>query len=420
MTIEECREAARKFSYAKVELEKEVVSLNPVQIVTPVNLKEQKEKWLDQANYGCFTNPEFVYDDCLLSDVIEKRHAIYHLRRKIRRIIPRNRAEDFYIHHLEHVVEDASLTINIAQAIKSHDDRALASTVIEKYGKPEGKVIEFAKALAETGFLMDNQPKALSGIDFSQRELDLLEKAKFNSDAIRETLVWAMEQYAKFSPLAKPWPVEVGGESLPSKIKDEEYMLRPIITVPSNCSVNGLELAKLVGQKIDVFWHTTQNEQLLSLFRADSESLYEGYKEMKEFKFDEFFNYSLSYPSPFFVLAADLAMQGESFKDVAEYLRSKAKLDLEETWYVTYHAFRGISDTSNRVQYAFTRDKKYLEGYLSAQEMRQEGEEAYLSFSFLSKDDLGEIKLLLDKEEIRKNAISDLDIQEVALKKLAS
>ncbi|MBQ6486450.1 hypothetical protein IJI76_01850 [Candidatus Saccharibacteria bacterium] len=61
-TFKELQIAAEKFHSVREEIRREIATLNPVELVTPLNLVEEKKKWIENVKGGYFGNPNFIYD----------------------------------------------------------------------------------------------------------------------------------------------------------------------------------------------------------------------------------------------------------------------------------------------------------------------------------------------------------------------
>ena len=66
-TIEKLLDAAQKYDTVRRKVLKVISTINPVEMVTPLNFTEAKNDWISKAESGFFENPNFIYDPVLLT-----------------------------------------------------------------------------------------------------------------------------------------------------------------------------------------------------------------------------------------------------------------------------------------------------------------------------------------------------------------
>lgn len=399
-TIKELQGAAKSYRSVRCDLEGLVSTVNPVEMVTPINLTEAKENWITEAENGHFGNPVFVYDSNLLSKIANKLATLDEVRKEIVWLKPQNEAEGFLRRHYTRVIDDASLTARMARTMRHKDDKSLRTLVLCKYGKP--------------GVLNLPIPDArFGGIVFSEEQILKLKDVTLDASFIKEIFVWSMEQYG-----VEPWPVEILKNCSSIDVRDKNSSGRSVIAIPASRKVNGLKLAELVGHEIECHWRNSQNNMIIGCLKTDDEIIYEGVAKLKDMSFQMKTTGKATMPSPYHIMAEDMALQGKSFAEVARSIFDVTG-SVKKAWTFTYRAFRGVTDTVNAAGYAFTKDKAYLEGMLYVEELVKAGLSPYLNFAALGIADFGELISSIDKESMAKSPVLvDLDIQSKVLSEI--
>ncbi len=396
----------KKYRGVKEEVEKITSTINPVEMITPRDVQKIKTEWIKKAKKGVFINPVFSYNEEYLLTILHAKDNLKVLSGKINKPSV-NPAETFYLAYLKSVINDAMLSVEMAQAILNQDHANLAKTVLKKYGEADINLVQYAEYLARNGFTKK------TGIELSSGLQQLCE-VKLNASFIAEIFTWAMERYEHFSPQAKAWPVKIQNDCSAIDVRDKSSYGYPVIVIPQSREVNGIKLAELLGHEIECHWRNSQNASILGLSKLDDETVYEGVAKLKDYRFNERYSTEVSMPIPYYVIAQQFARAGGSFAETASYLTDEYKLTPLKSWIYTYRTFRGSSDMSNSAQYAFTKDRAYLEGFLYAQHTDNE----LLNFGTLSKKQLANLSEVLSIEEIKAHTIPDLGIQEEAIKEI--
>ena len=136
-TIGKLNTAAKKYGKIREEIRTAIATLNPVEVVTPVNVKEEKEAWLAKAKSGVFTNPHFEYNQQLLDETIALRPQLIELLDRLK-ALPKTDdvAEQFVLEQLEFALRDGIGTTYLAESISEGKDSDSADAVVKKYGLP--------------------------------------------------------------------------------------------------------------------------------------------------------------------------------------------------------------------------------------------------------------------------------------------
>lgn len=399
-TIEKLLDAAQKYDTVRRKVLKVISTINPVEMVTPLNFTEAKNDWISKAESGFFENPNFIYDPVLLNNIIKKADAIERMKEKIAEITPLNEYEGFLRRHYSRALGDALKSVDMAKAILAQNDGVLRKQAISKYGKPVA--IKYAADMVKREFKYSYSGEEPA---FPKEQIQILNNITLDANFIREIFLWSMKQYE-----IEPWPVTILKDCTAIDVRDKNSSGRPIIAIPASRKMNGTKLAELVGHEIECHWRNSINDMFIGCLKTDDEVVYEGVAKIKDMAFQAKITGAFALPSPYYILAEDMALNGLSFAKVGRVIFDKTN-DLRKAWIFTYRTFRGIADTNNVARYAFTKDRVYLDGMIYVQELNRAGLSNYLNFGALSIADLKELIDLIDKESIMKFALKDRHIQ---------
>lgn len=412
--------ASKKYSALRDEIRLAIAHLNPVELVTPINVKEEKKRWIENAKNNCFGNPYFKYDEKRLQDAFLLRPLLNELLRELNAMKPsKDDIADYFIwEQLYFALNDGIGTTYLAEAIlKKHDNNA-ADVIVNKYGLPEEKNVGLA-----FNFILDNHAKdelehrVGKVYKFPDKgELILAEKT-LNADEIKEMFEWTMQQYTE-----KTWPVNIDDNCTSIDVRDKSQYGRPVIVIPTDRKVNGMKLAELIGHEIECHWRSSANADLIGALKCDDELIYEGLAALKDKKFNRDYLGTFNLNSAYYIIAINEALRCNSFADTArtiyDYLPESTKNKEAKAWMYTYRVFRGITNSSNRVGYAFTKDRAYFEGWLFAKSLEMSNQTSYLSFSTLNQKSFERFMEIIDIEDVESSAILDKDIQKKSIEKI--
>lgn len=406
-TLKDLQRTVAKYATVKDRLQLIISTINPVEMVTPVNLNEAKLHWLKNAKKGAFINPVFHYDYANLIRESQKLPMLGNLMEDLSAIRPAFSTDVFYQEHLMDAINDAVHTLKTAKAIVVGDDFAKSEHIFAKYGKPSQAALTHAWSIINGDINTENL--VLVPHDFTYEEAKLLYEIKLDADFIKDIFIWAMEQYDK------PWQVEITPNCSAIDVRDKSIYGKPVIIIPSHEQVNGIKLAELIGHEIECHWRSSQNAKRLGTLKVDSELFYEGVAKYKDWNYNAIFLGETRLPLPYYIIAEDKALKGYSFAEVGKLLTELLDGDFTRAWTFTYRTFRGIANTTNAASYAFTKDRAYLEGFLYAQALIQKDQGHLMNFSTLKIETLQALDKLLGKSELESIAIQDNNIQGPAL-----
>jgi hypothetical protein len=420
VSMAELQHAAYLFREVRELIEALVIQINPVELVTPVNLNKAKSAWIEKAKNGVFENPVFEYDQSLIERTIKKRTELKSMKALLESIRPPKSelACLFVWEQLYLAVNDAINTTLLAECMRDRNDEDAGRYIREKYGVPGDLACSNALSVVldnlNRGLLeQEMKPKFL----FEDTGMTLLKDSELNSEFIREMFLWTMDQYP-----AEHWEIDIDDGYGAIDVRDKSKKGHPIIAIPTSRKVNGYKLAELIGHEIECHWRSSVNAGLIGAVKCDDELVYEGLAVLKDKTFNRDYLGTFNMNNAYYIVSMREALNGHSFEEVARliynYFPDNLANRAQKAWIYTYRVFRGISDTSNRFGYAFTKDRAYFEGYNLAIELEKQGQADYLSFSTLPLTSFERFMEITDLEDIKKNAVPDLHIQAISLEKI--
>lgn len=378
-------------------------SINPVELVTPVNFKEQKEHWLINAKLGIIINPSFIYDTELLKAAVSNSSYLAIARQQVEeRLIPENKRDEVFIALLLHRIDEAILATEIASSILLKDDLTTCELNHRLYGFPKNSQVVRAYSIIEDEIPLDTKRSV-----FSKKDQKALKKLQFDAEAIKEYFEKALSIYG-FSY----WEVEIDDCYTAVDVRDKSTR-GSVIGIPSDRKVDGLKLLELIGHEIECHFRGSENcrELVRKLFsyelyplsplipvvaKSDNELFYEGVAKTSD---AELVGES-GLPTPYATIACDIARRGASFSKTAKII-NKLRMKMGQTsedaisgaWTTTYRIMRGSTNTGVG-GYSFSKDYIYMYGYEYAKQLSP----ALFDFSSLTVDELNSIKKIVPLE----------------------
>lgn len=374
------------------------MTLNPVELVTPVNVDDEKELWIAAANEGEFINPQFKYDREKLTQAvihgIQLRTASNILFNCCSPITDIDHAIKKILHHR---VDDALCTANMAASILLGSN-AGGSYAQRIYGTPDKLLVaECLQAAQRT------EPAEELPTKYTSDQRAKLKECKYDASGIQQEFLRVVNLHA-----FKNWSVIISDQATAIDVRNKTSYGHPQVVIPITRKVDGLKLAELIGHELECHLRDSANAEALFaehlshaplapliplLVKSDDELFYEGHAKLS----DVAINGNASLPKPYYTLVIDAALRNQSFAEIGEYIyRLRIENGEEKTsaikgaWTATYRAMRGSFDTLGG--YAFTKDYAYWTGYQLASEVQQFAPH-YLDYASLTYE---EIKLLDD------------------------
>ena len=420
-TIADFKKAKENFSQLIQRASKAVSTLNPVEVVTPINVTEEKKKWIDKVRKGYFVNPRFRYNRHLLEKVVSRHRMLYSIFSELDSVMPDGEAESYILDQLKKVVRDGIDTTILANSILYESDDVSMEVILRKYGLPDEENVHLANNYILSNLVRNEfEQRVVSEISMhSKAEIDFLEKKTFNAEGIKEMFDWAMLQYSM------RWPIVITSDYKSIDVRDKSSVGHPVIVIPAGRKVSGLKLAELIGHEIDCHWRSSLNAFSIGLLKSDDELVYEGQAVIKDKKFNRDYRGSSNLDHAYYMAAMNEAMQSKCFARVGGTIydllpQSLGEKRAEKAWHYTYRVFRGITNSENANGYAFTKDRAYFEGYRLVKKMSGELAERdeldYLNFSTLDRSALEKMMNIISVDDIRNYTIPDKNVQEAFLR----
>ena len=378
-------------------------TMNIVEMVTPLNAAEERKKWLEQAENGAYTNPQFQYNGRLLAEIANKESALQELTQKMGKMTKQLSAEDpgrVLTELAWRRRDELEATIWLAQCMLQGDDSNADAALVLIYGAPEDLTVaaahDYAKAMA-------------SGKAYRQRDTpqlktvrEKLQKVFCDAKRVQEEFIWVAEQ----SGIAQTRPVEIDPIATAVDVRDKSSR-GPIVVIPAGYEAYGVTLVRLCAHEILCHWADSERAaRALPLLgggalKPADETLYEGHATWAGNATGMMLGEKTQRQRlPFYIIAMSLARKGMNFADVAtalyEIIRPTEATDkaaLELTWKTCMRVFRGSHGNQDNAlaHYAFTKDRAYFEGHLVAERLHDQGFDSILDVATLS---LGDIELL--------------------------
>lgn len=363
--------------------------LNPVEIVTPLDLPEIKQDWITKAENGELTNPEFYYDALRLHEAAQSATELQGLYLTLSKALVRPPLTDYESLMVESFLsslQDACQTSIMAGAILAEDDRITSCISALKYDRPDPSSLYAAYKLAEQ--LPDSTTHSPQAISDSQ--YNLLRRLKFNASEIARQFTWAMTELinsegwphisdqtpsqtdqTQSHNLSQTWPCIITKNASAIDVRLHTEHGHPAVIIPEDRQLDGLELVRLTGHEIVCHWRDLVLSRQLGLSKSDDERMHEGHATISDADFHQRFGTKNYTPAPWYIIAIDLASRGANFAEVATKLhRLDPDATLKAIWTRTYRIFRGstASTKDNTRGYSFNKDLAYFEGYRLAQQ----------------------------------------------------
>lgn len=385
--------------------------LNPVELVTPTNVVEEKERWCKIAKNGFFTNPYFSYDRAALKVVAGYNNDLKTGKNHISsKLIPETPAEKVILDILLSRIESAIACTELAASILLSDDKATSELCHRIYGHPSNT--QAVKAYSIVTKEIEQEEIASR---FTEEEQTALKAKKFNAE---EICYWFTEIINKYG--IEGWTVEVGDQYTAIDVRDKNSSGNPVVGIPTSREVNGLKLLELVGHELECHLRGSVNckalvEQILGkdsplapvygvIAKSDNELFYEGVAKLS----DVSVNGSSALPLPYFTIACDQARRGENFASISSIIKGMRmdmgqdeKAAVNGAWTTTYRIMRG-STNPGVGGYCFPKDYIYMCGYEVAQQVNPE----WYNYASMT---IEEIKAIADVADLSKPQCPNLD-----------
>lgn len=378
------------------------VFINPVQLITPDNVPEERALYFEALEKGEVYNPTFTYFHAVkkLRTSLEKIPGVSskNIWMELLRKLTVMHDEVTHIHHaMDHPVmtvlvpllhakiDDDIAAISLAKALEEHEPQQIKNALLAMYTSPSDQDIANARSLAhlvkEHDSLLPWELHEVIPKDMPHREL-LHEDSASAEDLERVTKECLEEYYAYTSQI---WP-----DTLPSNLHYEvhtdhaynAYDVRdkssagPVIGIPTTAR-SWLGILALCRHEIDMHVRQSLNGSLVygfggGVLKHNQEDLYEGTAVLAERSFmREHLGLSQAPALPYATLAYHAATQGHSFYETAMMLQDLLPDRLSQStkeksaWNITYRIFRSSITTDGGFAYGCAKDTGYLRGAIA-------------------------------------------------------
>ena len=349
------------------------MALNPVELITPVNLSHEKAVWTCMDEGEPFINPEFKYDEPNLSLAVANGEIVRIAADTLRRVCyPESAMDNAILEILEHRVHDALCTANMAASILLRTNAA-GDYAQQIYGRPDKLQVLNAYSIAQA----PNKAASDAPLCFSAEKRAELAAKTYDAYGIQREFQRVINVYG-----FKNWDVIIDNSASAIDVRNKTSYGNPQVVIPKDRKVDGLKLAELIGHELECHLRDSVNAEAIFaehleetplrplmplLAKSDNELFYEGHAKLS----DVAINGEKALPHPYYIIAADAALRGNSFADIGELIYrlrrdvgQSHKTALSGAWTAAYRVMRGAVDTLGG--YAYTKDFAYWVGYESA------------------------------------------------------
>lgn len=187
--------------------------LNPVELVTPTNVAEEKARWCKIAKNGFYTSPYFSYDRTALKEVAgysnELKTGKNHISSKF---VPESPAEKVILDILLSRIDSAIACTEIAASILLSDDTTTNELCHRLYGHPSN-----TQAVEAYQIVTKELERETVASRFTEEEQKALKAQKFDAIQIG---YWFTEIINKYG--IEGWTVEVGDQYTSIDVRDKK------------------------------------------------------------------------------------------------------------------------------------------------------------------------------------------------------
>lgn len=427
-TIEEIKKASNKYSQIREKIRRAIITINPVELVTPLGATAEEMDWLDtleKSNYRVFENPNLDnYDPALINHCISQEKALLQLQSELSSVKENATgiAESFVLENYMQAITDSLKTAKLAKSIENKNDKESASIVKEKYGCPSfdnvTDAINIAHQILNGSFDVSAAKKA--NISFKPKTLRWFNTIKpIYTQDFMSMIKSAFDLYQTHASPIYQIPDYVYGtvEALDKTF----FKTAPSVIVPLVANMDDFSFVRLLKREIDCRWRCSRNVEELGLLKCDDEFVYDGFSAFTDMDYSEKYLGQKAIDGIYYMVAIDNASCSDdgqgSFTNTAKLIYNllpetmDKKTRARNTWKYTYSAYRGITDTNNKSGYAFTKDRNIYEGYVYVKSLFLHESTEYLNYGALPKTIFEKFMSIVDKKDAERNAILSQDIE---------
>jgi len=333
-------------------------NINLLKAITPVNLAEVKEKWIESAQKGVFENPQFTYgavsreeaEKCLLEMDYDYRATDSPLKLFREEVDKKRRLE-------------AAIVISI-----DIGDDVWTDELLRDYhdGDVSPEILAIAKDLA-AGKKLELADNAIEPV-VDKMTADKAKSELLDANQLKELFEEVLGEYG-----IDDWKVEISPWHSSVTVQAQEGKK---VFIPKTRVVNRIDAIALCGHEIEthvrhninmIDWmkdYMTEDDAIQVESRLDTPFI-EGLAKISDANINALFGLAGGTPKPWYCIAIDAARRGESFAQITQMLQEYG-CTLNAAFDTVTRVFRGCHDTHNYNHYARTADRMYLQGYIES------------------------------------------------------
>lgn len=396
------------------KLSKILCQINAVEIVTPTNTIEAREKWLEDARRGQWTIPKFQYDEQNLRKIVALRKGI----RQVLHSMPTttdNELDNLIISILRTRAKSGLRFCDLASSILKQDDVKSCRIIKNEYGIP-------SKTCYKTALKTAGSYHERSGVN------PKFMLKKYDAAFVKQTF----ENVCAAEKLKAEIIIDDEASSIDVRGQSSDFKACPIIVIPSNYIASERRLAELVVHELYGHLGTIQNSNSLlgdfgaGKMRSSNDSVYEGYAMYLEALLaKQYFGEKKRDIWPFYTIAIYETVQlGLNVEQLSQRLYDAVKKfnqdeedALKDVWITLYRTlFRGRTGSNT---YVFSKDYFYFSGFLELEDIAGTKYEYLLRLGEFSPKELVQIASLV-KPDYSCRSDSSQRFIEAAITALAS
>lgn len=384
------------------EIGRKIAPINILETITPTNHATERQKWLERAQQGEFTCPQFQYNQELLKKLAELEGPIACAKTRCRQWIQHTSSgvvANTVMQIVDRRVREAANAVKIAQGILEQDDARTAQAMAEIYGLPQPDTL--ALAYAYTLEMMNGVDTIRQSPLITQQEIRRLKELHYDAKQVVEIFAWAAERCG----FSKTRPIMVDEQVIVTSVRDRSTR-GPMVLIPKTASYTGMRILGLVAHEVLCHWRDSENIDIFSKnLQSADERFYEGHAMYEQSQVELLFQGETKRLAlPWRVIGIDLAKNGANFaktaREVLDFVletEQDARTALDKTWKTCMRIFRGATNTAeNKVGYAFPKDRAYFEGEALVNKLCLQGVGDLTEFAALTVDDVEQLAQVVD------------------------
>ena len=385
--------------------------LTALEITTPTNCATEQQLFIESAKNGRPYSPNFEYSTQEYEKAVRAKAKLPTFIDALNNTIGKQNGPQRFAYELIRCAAKQQLILcDVAISIHEHDDAKTKTLLTAYYGSISNELLGLANCVSKgesiPNHLLDKTAQILT-----PDQAQFYKKQKMDPEGIKKVFKTALDIYN----LENEWSIVINDSrsNVTVRVHDEER--HHIIVIPTTRRVSTIKAVQLAMHEIAT--HVRHNTNCYSILmdecglsEADASLLVklalqspytEGLAKVADaIAYKACFGDDSGAPRPWHVLAVNMASEGASFVDVAEYLLQQHR-SIKESWKIALRAFRGSSNLhTNPYGFANPSGITYLRDY--SESIQKYGDPAVFNYA------------KFDQEAIRKHdRISKTPLSEV-------